>query len=79
MKARSERRREVFVMIEELGRGVRVRSWASILDEKTRVQAEQTALLPILTEPIALIAVNERATTQTPALHANGNTRVTAT
>jgi SAM-dependent methyltransferase len=52
----SERWREVFVMIEEFGGGVGVRSWASILDEKTREQAEQTALLPILTEPIALIA-----------------------
>jgi tRNA-splicing ligase RtcB (3'-phosphate/5'-hydroxy nucleic acid ligase) len=52
----SERRREVFVMIEEFGGGVGVRSWASILDEKTREQAEQTALLPILTEPIALMA-----------------------
>jgi RNA-splicing ligase RtcB len=52
----SERRRELFVMIEEFGGGVGVRSWASILDEKTREQAEQTALLPILTEPIALMA-----------------------
>ena len=43
-------------MIEEFGGGVGVRSWASILDEKTREQAEQTALLPILTEPIALMA-----------------------
>jgi len=55
MKARSERRREVFV-IEKFVGGVGVRSWASILDEKTREQAEQTALLPILTEPIALMA-----------------------
>jgi tRNA-splicing ligase RtcB (3'-phosphate/5'-hydroxy nucleic acid ligase) len=52
----SERRREVFVMIEEFGGGVGVRSWASILDKKTRKQAEQAALLPILTEPIALMA-----------------------
>jgi RNA-splicing ligase RtcB len=52
----SERRRKVLVMIEEFGGGVGVRSWASILDEKTREQAEQTALLPILTEPIALMA-----------------------
>lgn len=37
-------------------RRCRVRSWASILDDKTREQAEQTALLPILTEPIALMA-----------------------
>ena len=43
-------------MIEEFGGGVGVRSWASILDDKTREQAEQTALLPILTEPIALMA-----------------------
>ena len=43
-------------MIEEFGGGVGVRSWASILNEKTREQAEQTALLPILTEPIALMA-----------------------
>jgi tRNA-splicing ligase RtcB (3'-phosphate/5'-hydroxy nucleic acid ligase) len=43
-------------MIEEFGGGVGVRSWASILDEKTREQAEQTALHPILTEPIALMA-----------------------
>jgi hypothetical protein len=43
-------------MIEEFGGGVGVRSWASILDEKTREQAEQTALLPILTEPIALMS-----------------------
>jgi hypothetical protein len=43
-------------MIEEFGGGVGVRSRASILDEKTREQAEQTALLPILTEPIALMA-----------------------
>jgi len=52
----SERRKDVFVMIEEFGGGVGVRSWASILDDKTREQAEQTALLPILTEPIALMA-----------------------
>jgi tRNA-splicing ligase RtcB len=43
-------------MIEEFGNGVGVRSWASILDNKTREQAERTALLPILTEPIALMA-----------------------
>ena len=43
-------------MIEEFGGGVGVRSWASILDDKTREQAEQTALLPIFTEPIALMA-----------------------
>ncbi|TMK91276.1 MAG: RtcB family protein [Actinobacteria bacterium] len=43
-------------MIEEFGDGVGVRSWASILDEKTREQAAKTALLPILTEPIALMA-----------------------
>lgn len=43
-------------MIEEFGGGVGVRSWASILDDKTREQAEKTALLPILTEPIALMA-----------------------
>ena len=43
-------------MIEEFGGGVGVRSWASILDEKTREQAEQTALLPILMEPIAPMA-----------------------
>ena len=43
-------------MIEEFGGGVGVRSWASILDDKTRDQAEKTALLPILTEPIALMA-----------------------
>ena len=43
-------------MIQEFGGGVGVRSWASILDEKTREQAEQTALLPILTEQIALMA-----------------------
>ena len=43
-------------MIQEFGGGVGVRSWASILDDKTREQAEQTALLPILTEPIALMA-----------------------
>ena len=42
-------------MFEEFGGGVGVRSWASILDEKTREQAEKTALLPILTEPIALM------------------------
>ena len=42
-------------MFEEFGGGVGVRSWASILDEKTRQQAEKTALLPILTEPIALM------------------------
>jgi tRNA-splicing ligase RtcB len=42
-------------MIEEFGGGVGVRSWASILDEKTREQAEKTARLPILTEPIALM------------------------
>jgi len=52
----SERRKEVFMMIEEFGGGVGVRSWASILDDKTREQAEKTALLPILTEPIALMA-----------------------
>ena len=44
------------MMIEEFGGGVGVRSWASILDDKTREQAEKTALLPILTEPIALMA-----------------------
>jgi len=43
-------------VIEEFGDGVGVRSWASILDEKTREQAAKTALLPILTEPIALMA-----------------------
>ena len=52
----SRRRKEVFEMIEEFGEGVGVRSWASILDDKTREQAEKTALLPILTEPIALMA-----------------------
>lgn len=52
----SKGRKDVFMMIEEFGGGVGVRSWASILDDKTREQAEQTALLPILTEPIALIA-----------------------
>ena len=35
-------------MIEEFGGGDGVRSWASILDEKAREQAKQTALLPIL-------------------------------
>ena len=44
------------VMIEEFGEGVGVRSWASILDDKTREQASTTARLPILTEPIALMA-----------------------
>ena len=43
-------------MIEEFGDGVGVRSWASILDDKTREQAAKSALLPILTEPIALMA-----------------------
>ncbi len=43
-------------MIEEFGGGVGIRSWASILDQNTREQAEKTALLPILTEPIALMA-----------------------
>jgi RNA-splicing ligase RtcB len=42
-------------MIEEFGDGVGVRSWASILDDNTREQAERTARLPILTEPIALM------------------------
>ena len=42
-------------MIEEFGDGVGVRSWASILDDPTREQAERTARLPILTEPIALM------------------------
>jgi tRNA-splicing ligase RtcB (3'-phosphate/5'-hydroxy nucleic acid ligase) len=45
----------VLEMIEEFGDGVGVRSWASILDEKTRDQAERTARLPILSEPIALM------------------------
>jgi len=36
-------------MIEEFGDGVGVRSWASILDDKTREQAAKSALLPILT------------------------------
>jgi hypothetical protein len=39
-------------MIETFANGM-VRSWASILDDVTRVQAEQTALLPIIKEPIA--------------------------
>jgi tRNA-splicing ligase RtcB len=43
-------------MIEEFGDGVGVRSWASILDEKTREQAMRTARLPILTEPLALMS-----------------------
>lgn len=43
------------MMIEVFGEGVGVRSWASILDDKTREQAEKTALLPILTVPIALM------------------------
>src|SRR5437867_11195861 len=42
-------------MFEEFGAGVGVRSWASILDDVTRAQAERTAMLPILTEPIALM------------------------
>ena len=42
-------------MIEKFGDGVGVRSWASILDDNTREQAERTARLPILTEPIALM------------------------
>jgi tRNA-splicing ligase RtcB len=42
-------------MIEQFGDGVGVRSWASILDDVTREQAAKTALLPILTEPIALM------------------------
>jgi tRNA-splicing ligase RtcB len=42
-------------MFEEFGEGVGVRSWASILDDKTRDQAERTALLPVLTVPIALM------------------------
>ena len=42
-------------MIEIFGEGVGVRSWASILDDVTREQAERTALLPILTVPIALM------------------------
>jgi tRNA-splicing ligase RtcB len=41
-------------MIETFANGM-VRSWASILDDVTRVQAEQTALLPIIKEPIALM------------------------
>ena len=42
-------------MFEEFGKGVGVRSWASIIDDVTRQQAERTAMLPILTEPIALM------------------------
>ena len=42
-------------MYEEFGGGVGVRSWASILDDVTREQAAATAMLPILTEPIALM------------------------
>ncbi len=41
-------------MIETFANGM-VRSWASILDDNTRRQAEQTARLPILSAPIALM------------------------
>ena len=41
-------------MIETFGNGT-VRSWASILDEVTRVQAIETAALPILSGPLALM------------------------
>jgi tRNA-splicing ligase RtcB len=41
-------------MIETFGNGT-VRSWASILDEATRVQAIETAALPILSAPLALM------------------------
>jgi tRNA-splicing ligase RtcB len=41
-------------MIETFANG-RVRSWASILDDATRAQAELTATLPILAAPLALM------------------------
>lgn len=41
-------------MIETFGNGM-VRSWASVLDDNTRRQAEQTARLPIVSAPIALM------------------------
>ena len=49
------RREDEIAMYEEFGGGVGVRSWASILDDNTREQAAATAMLPILTEPIALM------------------------
>ena len=41
-------------MIETFANG-KVRSWASILDDQTREQAERTAELPIVSAPIALM------------------------